>query len=238
MGTKMGPAIACLTMGYFEERILEDFSGTPPVLYKRYIDDIVGVAKGPKREVEKFVEFVGSYCPFLKFTHEISPSSVTFLDVSLSIEHHELSSDIHFKPTDSHNYLLYSSSHPQSCIKSIPYSQLLRARRICSDGIKFEDACSQIEGFFEARMYPPEVVNAAKRHVSRVDRDAVLRSSTSDDTKDVIPCVLPFHPSIYPVRKVIFKHFETLMTDPTTKGIFPNLPTTAFKRENNLSNHL
>ena len=141
MGTKMGPAIACLTMGYFEERMLQDYPGAPPVLFKRYIDDIVGVAKGPERAVEQFVEFVGSFCPFFKFTHEISPSSVTFLDISLSIEHHELCSDIHFKPTDSHNYLLYSSSHPPSCMKSIC------ARRICSDGIKFGEACGQIEFF-------------------------------------------------------------------------------------------
>ena len=35
---------------------------------------------------------------------------------------------MHYKPADSHIYLLYSSSHPSHVNNSIPYSQFLRLR--------------------------------------------------------------------------------------------------------------
>ena len=44
-----------------------------------------------------------------------------------------LCTSVHYKPTDFHSYLLYSSSHPSHVKNSIPYSQLLRLRRLCSD---------------------------------------------------------------------------------------------------------
>ena len=124
MGTKMGPSVACLTMGHFEEQLFSQYTGARPFLYKRYIDDIVGVATGTRQDLESFIQFVGSLCPFLKFTHCISDTSVVFLDLQLSISDRKIQSNLHFKPTDSHNYLLYPSNHPKSCTKSIPYSQL------------------------------------------------------------------------------------------------------------------
>ena len=44
---------------------------------------------------------------------------------------------MHYKPTDSHIYLLYSSSHPSHVKNSIPYSQFLRLRRLCSEESDF-----------------------------------------------------------------------------------------------------
>ena len=44
-----------------------------------------------------------------------------------------LCTSVHYKPTDSHSYLLYSSSDPSHIKNSIPYSQFLRLRRLCSD---------------------------------------------------------------------------------------------------------
>ena len=53
-----------------------------------------------------------------------------------------------------------------------------------------------------------------------------------------IPLILPFHPSIYPLRRIILKHYKTLMTDQDTKDIFKLLPITSYKRKRNLCNHL
>ena len=48
-----------------------------------------------------------------------------------------LCTSVHFKPTDSHSYLLYSSSHPSHVKNTIPYSQFLRLRCLCSDDSDF-----------------------------------------------------------------------------------------------------
>ena len=55
---------------------------------------------------------------------------------------------------------------------------------------------------------------------------------------DRIPTILPFHPSIYPLRRIILKHYKTRMTDQDTMEIFKLLPITSYKRERNLCNYL
>ena len=46
-----------------------------------------------------------------------------------------------------------------------------------------------------------------------------------------IPLIPPFHLSIYPLRRIILKHYRTLMTDQDTKDIFKLLLITSYKRE-------
>ena len=62
--------------------------------------------------------------------------------------------------------------------------------------------------------------------------------SSKKVSPDSIPLILPFHPSIYPLCRIILKHYKTLMTDQDTKDILKLLPITSYKRERNLCNHL
>ena len=75
-------------------------------------------------ELNQFITAVNSFHPALKYTWEISDTSLAFLDIKLSIEGNGLYTSVHYKPTDSHSYLLYSSSHPLHVKNSIPYSRL------------------------------------------------------------------------------------------------------------------
>ena len=42
MGTKTGPSVACLFTGHLEELFFAQYEHYTPILYKRYIDDIIG----------------------------------------------------------------------------------------------------------------------------------------------------------------------------------------------------
>ena len=55
---------------------------------------------------------------------------------------------------------------------------------------------------------------------------------------DRIPLIFQIHNSIYPLRRIILKHYKTLMTDQDTKNILKLLPITSYKRERNLCNKL
>ena len=81
-------------------------------------------------------------------------NSLAFLDIKLSINDNGLSTSVHYKPTDSHNYLLHSSSHPQHVKNAIPFSQFLRLRRLCSDDTDFNNKCEEMCQFFKKRGYP------------------------------------------------------------------------------------
>jgi len=99
----------------------------------------------------------------------MSDTSLAFLDIKVSIEGDGLCTSVHYKPTDSHIYLLSSSSHP-SFVKtdSIPYSQFLRLRRLCSNDSDFSLKSEEICNFLNKRGYPASVVQAG-HHRAQID---------------------------------------------------------------------
>ena len=95
MGTKMRPNYANLFVGYVEKQIFNQFDGPKPELFGRYIDDCLWVTSCTKEELERFIGFVDSFHLALKFTWEISETSVTFLDINISVQDNNLATIIH-----------------------------------------------------------------------------------------------------------------------------------------------
>ena len=107
MGTKTGPSYANLFVGYIEHKFFNQYNGPKPELYHRYIDDCAGATSSTREELDQFITAVNSFHPPLKYTWEISDTSLAFLDIKLSFEGNGLCTSVHYKPTDSHSYLLY-----------------------------------------------------------------------------------------------------------------------------------
>ena len=123
--------------GYVEEQIGQQYTATVPQQHKRYIDDVVGIACCSCVELEEYIAFVSNVYPALQFTHTISETELPFLDINLRIYGDRIRTSIHYKATDTHSYLHCGSSHPRHCIESLPHSQFLRLRGICSDQADF-----------------------------------------------------------------------------------------------------
>ena len=85
--------------------------------------------------------------PTVKFTDEWSKTSINFLDATVSHVEGVIETDLHVKPTDSHQYLQSSWCHLFHCKKGIPYSQALRLNRICSETNSFDKCCHDLERF-------------------------------------------------------------------------------------------
>eukprot|EP00061_Rhincodon_typus_P012438 g38175.t1 len=105
---------------------------------------LVGEKWEKSKGAEQFTDFANNFNPALKFTWTISVTFLPFLDLSISISGNRLTTDIHFKPTDSHCYLNYTSSHPASFKNAIPYCQFLCFHHICSQDEAFYSKISQI----------------------------------------------------------------------------------------------
>ena len=86
-----------------------------------------------EESLEKFLNKLNSFHPTITFTAEYSKETINFLDVNIRLVEEELMTDLFVKPTDRHQYLDPSSSHPFQCKKGIPHSQALRLNRICSE---------------------------------------------------------------------------------------------------------
>ena len=79
MGTKMAPSYANLFMDRFERAFLAQ-EPTQPLVWKRYIDDILCIWIGTRSELEGFLNKAHRT---LKFTWSISDEHIEFLDLNL-----------------------------------------------------------------------------------------------------------------------------------------------------------
>ena len=153
MGTKMGPSYACLFMGYIEHQIITTYDGPTPEYFGRYIDDCLVISSLSESQLLKFVEFANNFNSAIKFTYEISNQSISFLDILIQLRNGSLTTSVYYKATASHAYLDYRSSHPLGTRNSIPYSQFLRLRRLCSDETDFRTQAKLMASKFINRHY-------------------------------------------------------------------------------------
>ena len=239
MGTKMGPSYANLFMGFLESKLHSQYTGPIPFLFKRYIDDCLGITSMPMTDILSFIEFMNNLHPSIKFTHEISSSTVDFLDIKISIISGTIQTSVYYKPTDSHSYLLYSSSHPKRCKDSIPYSQFLRLRRLCSDDADFREQCSILAEFFEHRGYSHDIVRKASNQVRDISRDHCLQSSRKSSTTERPTMVLSYHPNARLYTDIVKRNFISILHgDANTRRVFPDVPMTAYRRDRSLKDRL
>ena len=126
MGTRMAPAFANLFMGNFEEKALGGFQDKP-LFWFRYIDDIFMVWTHGNEKLDRFIAYLNNIHPTIKFTSKRSTTSIPFLDVNIQLHNGKIETDLYCKPTDKHQNLLYSSSHPSSIqeINSLQPSSLV-----------------------------------------------------------------------------------------------------------------
>ena len=58
-----------------------------------------------------FMTKFNSYHPNIKFTYESNKENITFLDLTVSLSGNKLTTELHTKPRDKHQYLHYTCAH-------------------------------------------------------------------------------------------------------------------------------
>ena len=151
MGTRMAPSYANLFLTKFETDTL---SRAPfqPFIWLRYIDDIFMIWTRSVLDLNTFTSFLNDIHTTIKFTCDYSFTSITFLDVNVSIHNGKIVTDLYTKPTNEHQYLLHSSCHPIHTKCAIPnFSLALRLRRICSTNETFTLRTNELTDYLYKR---------------------------------------------------------------------------------------
>ena len=79
---KMAVAFANIFMAKIEKEILRQ-SDTKPIVWKRFIDDVISMWNTSRDKIEDFLLKANSFHPTIKFTAEISETETTFLDTKV-----------------------------------------------------------------------------------------------------------------------------------------------------------
>ena len=235
MGTKCAPNYANLFMAHFEETYIYPRIKGKSLLYLRYIDDIFLIWKGSRLELVNFINEINSVHKTIKFEVDFSKTKVNFLDTTVTMtSNHILTTSLYQKPTDRHNFLHQKSYHPPSTKKSLPYSQALRIKKICSVKEDFISGIEKLKKQFYARGYDEALVNESVERAMVKDRKDLLAPRTKEDRKIPLTFVTTFNKTLPNLKNVMAKNWNFLSINNNIAKKFKEQPLIAYRRNENL----
>ena len=206
---------ADLAMGIIDEKA--KFEGSlRPMLWWRYRDDIFDLWTQGLPKLLEFTDYINDLYPTIKFELVYSESHLNVLDLTLHFCNGFISTDVYAKPTDSHLYLPFSSSHPSHCKRAVPFGVALRIKRNCSTNDFLQNRCKEYKGYLKSQNYPAELVDKQFDKALSISRSELLSKKVKPDKK-VFPLVLDYNPILSDIQKVIKNHFHLLQSSPEVK---------------------
>ena len=121
----------------------------------------------------------------IKFTYNISEKAVNFLDTIIVLEQNgDLTTTLFSKPTASHLYLHSSSFHPPHLIKSLPKSQFIRIRRICTHKRDYWEHARAFISFYHKRGYNLKTLQNYALDIAKIDRlDLLVKNDKPNSSR-------------------------------------------------------
>jgi hypothetical protein len=154
MGTPLAPPVANLFLASHEARLMSVV--TPPLLYVRYLDDILVVQKLGEAEPEHLLwDGLHTMHPDIKLTRESSPSAVDFLDLQIYRQGKRLLHRVHQKALNKYLYISPRSCHPRHVIEGFVRTELIRYARNSSTELDFVKICHAFSNRLRERGFHP-----------------------------------------------------------------------------------
>ena len=186
-------------------------------------------------KLESFIAYLNSIHPTITFTSERSSTSIPFLDVKIFLENGKIQTDLYCKPTDKHQYLLHSSSHPYHTKISIPYSLALRLRRICSKDDFFDTRSTELERYLTKRGYKSNFVRSQISRAKSIPRNDILKENSPEIKKpDRVPFVTTYTFQPYLIFTKYYARNNPFSIPQNAYKIFKETPVVAYRRSPNL----
>ena len=209
MGTKFAPIFSTLVLGYLEEKLYTNLEKEFDCHFKQYIidnfkrflDDCFILFTRSDDDLKKLHKCLNELHPSINYTMEQNRSQLPFLDTLIINYRGKIQTDIFYKPTDSKQYLLYTSCHPKHTRNSIPYNLARRLKMIISEETTLNSRLNELKVFLTKRKYPLKLIEDAIEKVHCLDRSTLLRNHNTSEESDIIPYVTTFNPNnpeIYP----------------------------------------
>ena len=115
---------------------------------------------GTTEELTLFIDDLNKKHKFIRFDYKIFTKKIEFVDTkAYRDQQHKTQTTIFRKPTGQQAYLHAKSNYRKSLKDSIPYSQAIRIKTICSTTSEFNKNCDVITKRFKERGYPENLVN-------------------------------------------------------------------------------
>ena len=155
LGSPLGPTLANVFLRHWEEIWLKKCPNKfKPVYYKRYMDDTFLLF--PTRDhINKFFRFINSRQKNMSFTYEVeNDEQLSFLDILVTREDKEFTTNVYRKPTFSG---LYTNFHSSFYHKT--YTTGLLLIFLCSDWSKIHTEIIKLRIITIKNNFPPKFID-------------------------------------------------------------------------------
>ena len=186
-----------------------------------------------KEHLQTFLQELNNFNPDLKFTYEPIEKEIPFLDIKVKLNEGKISTDLYIKSTDRHQYLHFTSSHPNHTKRSIVYSQGLRVKRICSENEDFLRHIREMKLWFLKRGYPENIVD---QELGKVDFSESSRRTNKWDKG--VCLVATYHPLLQNIGRIFHRHLDLLYTDQEVERVFTPGPMASFRSAKKIRRYL
>ena len=220
MGTKCAPSYTNIFMGMFEERYICPLIEKISNFYVRFIYDIFLIWTGTTDQLMKFKQQINEVHPSIKFDFNFSNKEINFLGtVVYKTQSGKLETKLYRKESDRQAYLHRKSEHPESLKRSIPFSQALRLRRICSTNNEFQDSCDKSRNKLIERGYKQQEINEGIERTKTLDRKKLLEEKTKKQSNR-IPLVLTYNRTLPNVKRAISNNWNLLHINRRNRNLY------------------
>ena len=160
MGSPLAPVLANIFMGHHENNWLNNYAGSGPIIYKRFVDDIFCLFND-QNDAQDFLTYLNKQHPNIKFTNDPEKNgSLPFLDVNIRKgEDGYFETSIYHKPSFTGlltNFLSYvPSSYKLALIKTLIH----RVFKICSSWALFHIHISNLKHTLQRNKFPPKLID-------------------------------------------------------------------------------
>ena len=189
-GTAMGtpPAVMYATLFYaiHEKKIVPKYSANL-ALYKRYIDDIIGIWIPEEDKTEddrlwsEFNEDLNNFHGIEWITSE-REKTINFLDITISIREGRIETTLYEKILNLYLYIPPHSAHPPGVLKGLVLGNCYRIYSLCSD---HTDTKKHLQAFYRrllARGYKPDTLIPLFRRSHELMLDRRVASASAPET--------------------------------------------------------
>ncbi|XP_053569203.1 tubby protein homolog [Bombina bombina] len=140
-----------------------------------------------------------------------SEESINFLDTKIYKDGSLLKTDIFRKDTDRNSLLHFSSAHAPALVKSLPYSQMLRVKRIVKDESLALQRLQEMGTRFVQRGYPPDLIQETIDKVVQLpDERAKIGNIHKRKDPDRMVFVSEYSTCSTEIQRIIRKHWYFL----------------------------
>ena len=159
MGSPLGPTLANFFLAHLETQFMKENRNFAPELYLRYVDDIF-CAFTSNAYVIQFLEFLNSLHANLRFTFELGPDRLAFLDTHISLPTNDfdsVSSTVYRKPSNTNVILNFAAVCPWKWKSGLITCFINRAYTVCSTWQLFHSEMTRLRNIFRENGYPSKM---------------------------------------------------------------------------------